>query len=99
MAAKKDAEFGTTRELTPIQTPPFYAIPIWPGGPNTQGGPIRDGLGRVCRPDFSPIPRLYSSGECGSFWGMLYEDGGDLTELIAFSQISGKNAAAEKPWG
>ncbi len=98
VAAGKDAEFGRTAPLTAIQTPPFYAIPVWPGGPNTQGGPIRNERAQVCDPDYKPIPRLYSNGECGSFWGMLYEGGGDITELIAFGQIAGANAAAEKPW-
>jgi len=97
-AAGEDLEFGRTRNLRPIEVPPFYAIPCWPGGANTQGGPIRNELSQVCSSDFEPIPRLYSNGECGSFWGMLYEGGGDVTEFIAFGQISGKNAAAESPW-
>jgi succinate dehydrogenase/fumarate reductase flavoprotein subunit len=97
-AAGEDLDFGRTRNLRPIDTPPFYAIPCWPGGPNTQGGPIRNELGQVCSSKFEPIPRLYSNGECGSFWGMLYEGGGDITELLAFGQISGRNAAAETPW-
>ena len=97
-AAGEDLDFGRTRNLRAIDTPPFYAIPCWPGGPNTQGGPIRNELSQVCSSEFTPIPRLYSNGECGSFWGMLYEGGGDITELYAFGQISGRNAAAETPW-
>ena len=44
-----------------------------------------------------PIPRLYAVGELGSFISWLYEAGAGLAECIAFGQIAGANAAAEKP--
>ena len=99
-AGKGDTVFGRAASaMLPIQTPPFYAFAQWPGGPNTQGGPIRNAKSQVCDPDGNPIPRLYSNGECGSVWGFLYASGGgDISELVAFGQISGNNAAAENPW-
>jgi len=98
-AAKVDAQFGRPAStLVPIQTPPYYSMALWPGGPNTQGGPIRNALGQVCTSEGSPIPRLYSNGELGSIWGQLYQGAGNITEFLCFGQISGKNAAAEKPW-
>ena len=85
--------------LQSLENPPYYAVKLWPGGPNTQGGPKRNVKGQVVHPDNSPIPRLYSAGELGSFYGMLYPvGGGNLAECIAFGRISGANAAAEKIW-
>jgi hypothetical protein len=99
-AGKGDTVFGrAATAMLPISTPPFYAIAQWPGGPNTQGGPVRNAKGQVCRQDGTAIPRLYSNGECGSIWGFLYASGGgDISELVAFGQITGNNAAGENPW-
>ncbi len=95
-----DSDFHKPKEwLQPIENPPFYAVKLWPGGPNTQGGPKRNVKGQVVHPDNTPIPRLYSAGELGSFYGMLYPvGGGNLGECMAFGRISGTNAAAEKAW-
>ena len=46
-----------------------------------------------------PIPRLYSAGELGSIYGNCYNGGGNVGESMAFGQIAGRNAAAEKQWG
>ena len=50
------------------------------------------------RPDESTIPGLYACGEMGSFFGMLYNGGGNLSESMAMGRIAGRNAAAEEPW-
>lgn len=93
-----DTQFGRPKTaLVPLQTPPFYAIPLWPGGPNNMGGPIRNAMGQVCDPYNNPIPRLYSAGECGSIWGFFYPGAGNLSECLVFGQISGHNAAQENP--
>ncbi|UCG67378.1 MAG: FAD-dependent oxidoreductase [Deltaproteobacteria bacterium] len=84
--------------LQSLEDPPFYAVKLWPGGPNTQGGPKRNERGQILRVDNTPIPRLYSAGELGSVWGMLYQGGGNIAECIAFGRIAGANAAAEKVW-
>jgi succinate dehydrogenase/fumarate reductase flavoprotein subunit len=85
--------------MAPITTGPFYAFPLWLGGPNTQGGPIRNEKSQVCDPDNNPIPRLYSAGELGSVYGYLYPTGGgNNCELIAFGRIAGTNAASETSW-
>jgi 3-oxosteroid 1-dehydrogenase len=95
----EDVDFHRPQKsLTPIEGPPFYAVKLWPGGPNTQGGPKRNKRAQVVRPDDSPVPRLYAAGELGSVWGMVYQGGGNLGECIAFGRIAGANAAAEKPW-
>jgi len=82
--------------LQAIEDPPYYAVKLWPGGPNTQGGPKRNVRGQVLSVDRTPIPRLYSAGELGSVWGMFYQGGGNIAECIAFGRIAGVNAAAEK---
>jgi hypothetical protein len=99
-AGKGDTVFGrAATSMLPISTPPFYAVAMWPGGPNTQGGPVRDARARILDTKGNPIPRLYGNGECGSVWGFLYAgSGGDMSELIGFGQISGNNAAMENPW-
>jgi succinate dehydrogenase/fumarate reductase flavoprotein subunit len=86
------------RWLQPLEDPPYFAVKLWPGGPNTQGGPKRNLRGQVLRVDNTPLPRLYSAGELGSVWGMLYQGGGNIGECIAFGRISGANATAEKVW-
>ncbi len=99
-AGNGDPAFGrTAATMAPVQTGPFYALPLFLGGPNSQGGPIRNASGQVCDPDDNPIPRLYSAGELGSVYGYLYPTGGgNNCELIAFGRIAGTNAAAEVPW-
>lgn len=85
--------------LIPLDTPPYYAVQLWPGGPNTQGGPRRNSRAQVLRADGSPVPRLYSAGELGSIYGMLYPaGGGNLAECIAFGRIAGENASEYPPW-
>ena len=95
----EDLDFHKPQEwLQPLEDPPYYAVKLWPGGPNTQGGPKRSARGQVLRVDNTPLPRLYSAGELGSVWGMLYQGGGNIAECIAFGRIAGANAAAEKVW-
>ncbi|MGY1806961.1 FAD-binding protein [Blastococcus sp. SYSU D00669] len=83
--------------LVPLE-PPFFAVRLWPGGPNTQGGPERNERGQVMRVTGQPVPRLYAAGELGSVYGTLYPvGGGNLAECLAFGRIAGENAAHEQP--
>ncbi|MFC1533738.1 FAD-binding protein [Thermodesulfobacteriota bacterium] len=84
--------------LAPLEDPPYYAVKLWPGGPNTLGGPKRNTRSQVLRVDNNPIPRLYAAGELGSIYGMIYQGGGNLSECVAFGRLAGINAAAEKVW-
>jgi succinate dehydrogenase/fumarate reductase flavoprotein subunit len=93
-----DTQFGRPKStLIPIVTPPFYAMPLWPGGPSAFGGPVRNAQGQVCDADNNPIPRLYAAGENGSIDGML-SLGANNAQMIAFGRIIGSNAANENPW-
>lgn len=82
----------------PIEKPPFYAMELYPCLLNTQGGPRRDSRGQILDAFKKPIPRLYDSGELGSMWGVIYQGAGNNAESMIFGRISGRNAAAEKPW-
>ncbi|MBI2872437.1 MAG: FAD-binding protein [Chloroflexi bacterium] len=93
-----DAEFRRRPEsLVLLDTPPYYAVTLWPGGPNTQGGPRRNPKSQVMGVDGEPIPGLYAIGELGSVFGMLYTGGGNLAECISSGRIAGEQAAREKP--
>lgn len=77
---------------------PYYAVEMVPTILNTQGGPKRNAKSEVLDPFNKPIPRLYAAGEIGSFWGLIYQGGGNNAESMVFGQIAGKNAASQKPW-
>lgn len=95
----EDPEFHRPKStLIPLEAPPYYAIPLFPGGANTMGGPRRNARAQVVRPDNAPIPRLYSAGELGSVWSALGQAGGATGECYAFGRIAGSNAASEKRW-
>ena len=93
-SAGSDPDFGRNPlDQVPLDRPPFYAVRLFPGGPNTQGGPRRNSLAQVINPFGESIPGLYSAGECGSVYGMLYPvSGGNLAECIAFGRLAAENA-------
>ena len=83
--------------LVSLESPPFYAVKLWPGGSNTQGGPRRNSRSQILNVDGDPIPRLYGGGELGSIYGLLYPSGGgNLAECIAFGRIAAENAVKER---
>ena len=98
-AAGTDVDFARPAEkMGPLETAPFYAIPLTRAILNTQGGAKRNKDARIVDPDDNPIPRLYSAGEFGSVYSFLYNGGGNVGETMAFGRIAGRNAAAEEPW-
>jgi 3-oxosteroid 1-dehydrogenase len=98
-AAGADPEFGRpTNTLGPIATPPFYAMPLYAGGPNTKGGIDADPQRRVLDWHGKVIRRLYTAGEISSVFKFTYQAGGNVTECMVCGRIAGRNAAAEAPW-
>ncbi len=95
---KNDTEFGRSLMMSPITKAPFYAIELSPSMLNTQGGPRRNEKAQIVRPDGTPIPRLYSSGELGSIYSYMYQGTGNIGECLAFGRVSGRNAVAEVAW-
>jgi hypothetical protein len=97
-AGKGDTVFGrASSSMGNITTPPYYAMPLWPGGPSAMGGPARNAMGQIIDIEGNPIPRLYEAGENGSIDGMLCL-GANNAAAIAWGRISGGNAASESPW-
>ena len=97
-SAGRDADFAREVEtMGPVATPPFYAIPLYPGGPNTTGGLRSNARRQVLDWDDQPIPRLYTAGEISSVFQFVYQGGGNLAEGIVFGRVAGRNAAAEQP--
>lgn len=99
---KPDAAHAAYKELVtqlwsaPIDTAPFYALEVYPSLLNTQGGPKHNAMAQVLDAFGEPIPNLYSAGEFGSMWGLLYQGSGNIGECLVFGRIAGKNAAGEK---
>jgi succinate dehydrogenase/fumarate reductase flavoprotein subunit len=92
-----DPDFGRPRQnLVAIEKGPYYAVKIYPVMYNTQGGPKRNAKCQVVDPFDQPIPRLYSAGELGSFWGWMYNGGGNNAECLCTGQIAARNAVAMK---
>ncbi|MDB5670934.1 MAG: fumarate reductase/succinate dehydrogenase flavoprotein domain protein, partial [Alphaproteobacteria bacterium] len=79
--------------LVPIDQPPFYCVPVYPGGATTNGGPRRDARARILNPFREPIPGLFGAGELGGAIGMLYPSpGANLGEAFAFGVIAAESA-------
>jgi succinate dehydrogenase/fumarate reductase flavoprotein subunit len=83
--------------LVPLDKPPYYAVKIYPTMVNTQGGPRRNSRCQIVDANGQPIPRLFSAGEMGSFWGWMYNGGGNNAECLCTGQIAARNAVAMKP--
>lgn len=93
-----DPEFGRRQEtLSALSKPPFYAIEIIPCLLNTQGGPKRNEKAQIQHVNGEPIKRLYSAGELGSIFNIIYPGAGNISECLAFGRIAGRNAAQEEP--
>jgi hypothetical protein len=98
-AAGRDADFNRTpATMGPVEKPPFYAMKMYPGGPNTKGGIDADERRQVYDWEGKPIPRLYTAGEISSVFKFTYQAGGNITECMVCGRVAGRNAAAEKPW-
>jgi len=97
-AAKKDADFGRpASNLIPLGNPPYYAVNVYPGGPNTQGGPRKNGKCQAMRANGTVIKRLYVGGELSSLNTISYCMK-NVSELFITGRIIGESAAAEKSW-
>jgi 3-oxosteroid 1-dehydrogenase len=96
-AAGKD-EFGRAKtSLQPLTTPPYYAIKVFPGGPNTWGGPKKNGNGEVLRADGTAIKRLYVAGELSSIDTLAYPLN-NMGEIAITGRIAADHAITLKPW-
>jgi len=89
-----DAELGSNPQLAPLQTPPFYAVPLKMGGVCSAG--LRtDATARVLDPRDRPIPGLYACGNTAapSFLGVGYQGGSSIGAGIVFGYLAAEHAA------
>ena len=95
-ALGEDEDFmRDSSSMQPVERPPFYALPLFPGGPNTKGGLRANEKRQVVDWDGNAIPRLYAAGEIASVFKFVYQAGGNLAECIVCGRTAGANAASE----
>lgn len=86
------------KTLGPIDTAPYYAVPIRIGAMGTKGGPRTDPDGRVLHIGGEPIPGLFAAGNAmGGVTGRAYGGaGGTLGPAMVFGYRAGYAAATGK---
>jgi fumarate reductase flavoprotein subunit len=97
----RDLDFGKVAfRLTPIDTPPFYALKGAAGFLTTINGLRINSELQVLDTEHRPIPGLYAAGDVsGSFFANDYPElqvGIALGRTLTFGYIAGQNAAAEQ---
>jgi succinate dehydrogenase/fumarate reductase flavoprotein subunit len=96
-AAGRDDDFGRRADsMAVLDLTDLYAIELWPAAATTSGGPRRDALARVVRPDGTPVPGLYAAGGAGTVWGPFTHSGGGLTDALVFGRLAGQHAAQSR---
>lgn len=91
--AQKDEDFGRSAEtMSPLDTPPYYAVGIAPALVATTGGAERNIKAQVLKWDGQIIPGLYEAGELGSYVSNLYQNGVFLAEAIATGRAAADTA-------
>jgi len=80
--------------LGPIDSPPFYAVQVWPGDLGTKGGLVTDVNGRVLREDGSAVRGLYACGNCSaSVMAHTYPGaGGTIGPAMTFALLAAEHA-------
>ncbi len=95
--AGKDSQFGKPilKDAPKIQTPPYYAMRLWPKVHFTMGGVGINTRAEVLDRDGKPIPHLYAAGEVtGGVHGASRLGSCSITDCLVFGRIAGENAAA-----
>jgi 3-oxosteroid 1-dehydrogenase len=93
-----DDKAATTagKTLGPIDTAPYYAVPVSVGAMGTKGGPRTDRDGRVLHVNGSAIPGLFAAGNAmAGATGKAYGGaGGTLGPAMVFGYRAGRAASA-----
>lgn len=86
------------KTLGPIDTAPFYAVPVRIGAMGTKGGPRTDHDGRVLHVRGEPIPGLFAAGNTmAGATGRAYGGaGGTIGPAMVFGYRAGYTAATGK---
>lgn len=87
------------KTLGPLDTAPFYAVPVTVGAMGTKGGPRTDRDGRVLHVRGQPIPGLYAAGNAmAGVTGRAYGGaGGTIGPAMVFGYRAGHHAASGSP--
>lgn len=87
------------KTLGPVDTAPYYAVPVSVGAMGTKGGPRTDRDGRVLHVSGAPIPGLYAAGNAmGGVTGRAYGGaGGTIGPAMVFGFRAGYFAATGGP--
>jgi len=82
----------------PLDRPPFYALPIYPGTLGTNGGPRIDADARVVRAAGGVVDGLYAAGNnAANAFGWAYPSGGGtLGNALTFGYRAGRHAASRE---
>lgn len=96
--ANGDPAHGPNPSLGALDTPPFYAIRLWPGDIGSATGLVGDEHGRLLRRDGSVIEGLYACGnDLQSIMGGAYPGPGiTIGPAIVFGALSGRHSARRK---
>jgi tricarballylate dehydrogenase len=79
----------------PLDTPPFFAIPVSGGITFAFGGLKVDEGCRVFDSEDRAMPGLYAAGEImGGFFYQKYPGGASLVRCLVFGRIAGRNAVS-----
>jgi 3-oxosteroid 1-dehydrogenase len=86
------------KTLGPIDTAPYYAVPVCIGAMGTKGGPRTDPDGRVLHVSGEPIPGLFAAGNAmAGATGRAYGGaGGTIGPAMVFGYRAGHAAATGK---
>ena len=83
-----------------LDSPPYYAVRLWPKVHYTPGGVGIDPRARVIDLDGRPIPGLFAAGEVGGgVHGASRLGSCSLTDCIVFGRIAGQQAASREADG
>lgn len=91
-----DAEITPNPNMTPVDEPPYYAVPMLSGAAGTKGGPVTDTEGRVLDHGGAVIPGVYAVGNTTSFWTAdgYPGPGATLASAFAFGHRAAQAATA-----
>ncbi|HJK93368.1 MAG TPA: FAD-dependent oxidoreductase [Polyangiaceae bacterium LLY-WYZ-15_(1-7)] len=94
-----DPLFGRTLALRPLETGPFYAVPVTSVNLGSCGGLKIDTSCRVLDMEGAAIPRLYAAGmAAGGFIGPYYPGSGTaVLSTVVFGRIAGEQVAGMLP--
>lgn len=97
--ANGDASHGPNPTLGPIETPPFYAVRLYPCDIGSAQGFVTDAEARVLREDGAPVENLYAIGnDMQSIMGGVYPGPGiTIGPGIVFGYVAATHAARKAP--